>query len=187
MTKKLTNQQALRKLNKIYKTDPTFKAAVDEAVARNIEDVTNTANRMVETGGQKILIIGDASAAENARKLTKLLKQADVKYYAGTRAARTTETRKSTAKLPAPDVNIRTGKKVAMRTYDDVKYYKGLKNTRGEVLTDQMLRAWAKNPNRKLECQYDGEQWPANYSYCPRCREYKGLMPYIPKWSEWTP
>ena len=88
-------------------------------------------------------------------------------------------------KIPKPNLNLRNSKTRPGATYDTFKYYIGNKNSRDEKLTAQMLRTWAKDPNRRLECIYDGETWPANYWYCPRCKEYKGLQPFIRGWSDW--
>ena len=89
--------------------------------------------------------------------------------------------------VPKPDVSLRTGKPIASNSESDFQRwhsYVGIEQA-GKKLTEQMLREWANDPKRQLQCVFDGELWPSNYWYCPRCKEYKGLMPYIPGWSDW--
>lgn len=90
---------------------------------------------------------------------------------------------------PKPDISPSSGRQTVVRSaeqeYEHWQFHIGIPNARGRPLTEAMLRKWAKDPNRRLECTFDGETWPANYWYCPRCREYKGLHPYIPEWSDW--
>lgn len=52
-----------------------------------------------------------------------------------------------------------------------------------QKLTDEMLDQWASNPNRKLTCIFCGDILPNESQYCPRCREYKGIVPAIGGWS----
>ncbi len=73
----------------------------------------------------------------------------------------------------------------ATQAFDKWKHFVGIENDRGEKLTESMLRAWSNNSNRELECTFDGEHFPSNYWYCTHCKEYKGLQPYIPSWSNW--
>jgi hypothetical protein len=86
----------------------------------------------------------------------------------------------------APLLNPRvTPQPPVEQEYKRWQFYVGIENSKGNKLTDSMLRKWLKDPNRRLECVFDGETWPADNVYCPRCREYKGLQPYIPEWSDW--
>lgn len=64
----------------------------------------------------------------------------------------------------------------------------GTKNRKGEVLTESRIKTWCDNPNPQIECEFCGThepyEGPTNL-WCPRCREYKGIIPYIPEWSNW--
>lgn len=60
----------------------------------------------------------------------------------------------------------------------------GIPNPKGEALKPEQLRAWADDPKRELECIFCGTRLPLDTQFCPRCREYKGIQPYIPGWSE---
>lgn len=81
------------------------------------------------------------------------------------------------------------------------KYYIDIaENQRGEKLTEERLRKWADDPNRMLECVFCQIVEPPSYfqvgllgyagvdygttTCCPRCREYKGIQPSIPGWSD---
>ena len=60
----------------------------------------------------------------------------------------------------------------------------GIKNLKGQALTPEQLRAWTEDPKRELECIFCGTRLPLDSQFCPRCREYKGIQPHIPGWSE---
>lgn len=60
----------------------------------------------------------------------------------------------------------------------------GVKNEKGQALTVEQLRAWIDDPNRKLECVFCARTLPLDAQFCPTCREYKGIQPHIPGWSE---
>lgn len=67
----------------------------------------------------------------------------------------------------------------------DFTYYVGNKNANGKSLTQEMLDKWKKDPERKVECVFCGETYPDGVTGCRRCREYKGIQPYIEEWSDW--
>lgn len=60
----------------------------------------------------------------------------------------------------------------------------GIKNSKGVVLTEAMLQAYEATSMRNLECIFCGTIYPEGTKYCSRCKEYKGLQPYIEGWSE---
>ena len=60
--------------------------------------------------------------------------------------------------------------------------WRALVGVRG--LTAQQLKTWCRDPKRKLECVFCGNELAIDARYCPKCKEYKGLQPYIPGWSE---
>jgi len=82
--------------------------------------------------------------------------------------------------------------------------YIGIENHRGEKLTEEQLRKWVADPNRMLECVFCRIVGPPSFfeithvngldhkharlvtsiRACPRCREYKGIQPHIPDWSD---
>lgn len=60
----------------------------------------------------------------------------------------------------------------------------GIKNDKGVALTEAMLQAYEATSMRNLECIFCGTIYPEGTKYCSRCKEYKGLQPYIEGWSE---
>lgn len=87
-----------------------------------------------------------------------------------------------------------------MNDFERWKYLIGCaENLRGEPLTEEQLRKWADDPDRMLECIFCQIVEPPDYFHllvtpspdspiatitgCPRCREYKGIQPHIPGWS----
>jgi hypothetical protein len=54
----------------------------------------------------------------------------------------------------------------------------------GKVLTTDMLEAWERDPKKQLQCVFCGEVISSMSIFCPGCRDYKGLMPYIREWHE---
>jgi len=72
-----------------------------------------------------------------------------------------------------------------MSDFEHWKYYVGIKNCKDEELTKDMLNEWAKDPNRKVECIFCGSTYPDETWACSRCKEYKGIQPYIEDWSDW--
>ncbi len=60
----------------------------------------------------------------------------------------------------------------------------GVKNSKGVVLTEAMLQAWESNPKRELECIFCGTLYDLDAKFCSRCKEYKGLQPYVEGWSD---
>jgi hypothetical protein len=65
------------------------------------------------------------------------------------------------------------------------KFHAGIKNSRGDDLTEEMIRTWSNDLSRRVECTYDGTILNPNFWYCTKCHEYKGIIPYIPGWSDW--
>ncbi len=65
------------------------------------------------------------------------------------------------------------------------------KNCNGVLLTEEMIRKWANQPEPFLECGFCGENGTLfdmrieSTICCPCCREYKGIQPYIKEWSNW--
>jgi hypothetical protein len=89
-----------------------------------------------------------------------------------------------------------------------------LENQKGEKLTEEQLRKWISDPNRMLECVFCQIVGPPSFFHisafnlkekeflkrhklsqkiskvltsilcCPRCREYKGIIPHIPGFSD---
>ena len=60
----------------------------------------------------------------------------------------------------------------------------GIKNRKGVVLTEAMLQSYETTSKRELECIFCGTNYPTDTKYCSRCKEYKGLQPYIEGWNE---
>jgi hypothetical protein len=60
----------------------------------------------------------------------------------------------------------------------------GTENVKGRPLTPEMLRKWSYDPRRELECIFCGHTLAPYVRYCPQCREYKGLQPFIEGWSD---
>ena len=73
----------------------------------------------------------------------------------------------------------------AKQVYEQWKHLIGIKNYAGTKLTTTMLRTWSRDPHRLLECNYDGETCLPESKICHKCKEYKGLAPFIPEWSDW--
>jgi hypothetical protein len=58
------------------------------------------------------------------------------------------------------------------------QYYVGIAETsNGNIITMDMLKTWANNPDRNLWCVFCGGELPIDAQYC--CNTYKGLQPYI--------
>lgn len=73
-------------------------------------------------------------------------------------------------------------KKSSQRDYEQWKHHAGVENQDGVVLTDEMIRKWAENPYRKLWCIFCSNDTTVTYHgmlYCPGCKGYKGLIPFI--------
>jgi len=65
--------------------------------------------------------------------------------------------------------------------------YAGIVNSVNEPLTKTMIRDWAGRNNQQIECSFCGETKEyrnATDIYCNKCKEYKGMIPYIPEWSD---
>lgn len=65
------------------------------------------------------------------------------------------------------------------------RFQAGAKNQKGVVLTESMLLEWCSEPDPKVECTFCGTQYPAHTLACRKCKEYKGIQPYIKGWSDW--
>ena len=60
----------------------------------------------------------------------------------------------------------------------------GIKNDKGVALTEDMLQAYETTSKRELECIFCSTIYLEGTKYCSRCKEYKGMQPYIEGWSE---
>lgn len=72
----------------------------------------------------------------------------------------------------------------------DFEFWKWHIGTNGSVepyrkLEREELEKWEKDPNRRIICMFCGTDIDDNEErfICPRCQEYKGLVPMIPGWS----
>lgn len=74
-------------------------------------------------------------------------------------------------------------------TYQEWCGYIGLRNNKGEPITEEMLRKWVNHISPPLECVFCGEQYSIDDIHkgkaCKPCKTYKGLVPYIEEWSDW--
>lgn len=65
------------------------------------------------------------------------------------------------------------------------KHLIGLPGVNGSLLTQEQLDQWLEDTDRKLICDacgtdiYDGD----GAMFCPRCKEYKYIVPSIAGWS----
>lgn len=65
------------------------------------------------------------------------------------------------------------------------------RNINGVSLTEDMIRKWANQSEPLYECCFCGENGTAlemrieSVLCCPICRDFKGMQPYIPEWSNW--
>lgn len=50
-------------------------------------------------------------------------------------------------------------------------------------LSERTLFNWSKNRVRKLACTFCDIDLPNDTKFCPKCREYKGIVPSIAGWS----
>ena len=87
-------------------------------------------------------------------------------------------------------------------SFEKWRYHIGIENQRGEKLTEEQLKKWVEDPERMMECIFCQVVEPPSYFHlhlgriifgrkegewitgCPRCREYKGIQPHIPNWSD---
>jgi hypothetical protein len=69
------------------------------------------------------------------------------------------------------------------QVFKNWQHYIGIKNLEGKQLTKGMLMKWAKTPNRQVECVFCSSLYNYGTFACMRCKEYKGIQPYIPEWS----
>ena len=67
--------------------------------------------------------------------------------------------------------------------FEDWKHYIGMTNSKGVVLTKEMLEKWAETDGR-LECVFCSTTYNNDVGYCRICHSYKGLQPYIAEWSD---
>lgn len=73
----------------------------------------------------------------------------------------------------------------------NIKYWLGFvgtTNCKDEPITKEMIEKWVNNPKPEIECVFCGGTKPydgAKSLTCFGCREYKGIQPYIPEWSDW--
>ncbi len=96
-----------------------------------------------------------------------------------------------------------------MDHFERWQYHIGLENQKGEKLTKEQLRRWTDDSERMFECtlcqiveppgffqlsdynlkrklNLDNAEHPnfISITCCPRCREYNGIQPHIPGWSD---
>ena len=72
------------------------------------------------------------------------------------------------------------------RSYDKWSHLIGVENREDIFLTEAMLRKWLnQGADRRIECIFCGRTYPVHVKGCDHCREYKGILPYIPEWSQW--
>ena len=64
--------------------------------------------------------------------------------------------------------------------------YEGAENTDGVILTKEMIVRWFNKYDKELECIFCGNTLPFYQVYCNRCKEYKGIQPYVEGWSYYT-
>ena len=72
--------------------------------------------------------------------------------------------------------------------YERFKYYVGIVNAEGQAITDDNIRAWASlEYPPPMECIFCGHIvfYSERGLACPVCRDYKGIVPYIPTWSDY--
>ncbi len=63
--------------------------------------------------------------------------------------------------------------------FEGYKRFVGTFDINSNIITEDRLMAWAKNPSRKFICIFCGNE-PTDrngFVYCQRCKEYKGIMP----------
>ena len=78
-----------------------------------------------------------------------------------------------------------------MNDFEHWKHYANCaQNLKGETFSEEQLRKWVDDPDKMLECVFCQIVEPPNYfdiegfTCCPRCKEYKGIQPHIPGWSD---
>lgn len=54
----------------------------------------------------------------------------------------------------------------------------------GRKLTRAMLLQWSRDLDAQLQCTFCGNITDLDAGHCPKCREYKGLAPYVPAWEQ---
>ena len=60
----------------------------------------------------------------------------------------------------------------------------GSPNIEDTELTQEQFDLWKADPTRTYICGYCFVEVPASTRmYCPRCKEFKGIIPAIPGWS----
>ena len=67
--------------------------------------------------------------------------------------------------------------------YKDWDHCVGMSNSKGKVLTREMLENWTETDSR-LECVFCSSIYDNDVGYCRICHNYKGLQPYIAEWSD---
>jgi hypothetical protein len=75
----------------------------------------------------------------------------------------------------------RMNKATPEEIFNDYRAYVGCHNYDGEEITEALLRAWAKDENRKLVCIFCGDE-PVDtggFIYCQNCESYKGIVPDV--------
>lgn len=66
-------------------------------------------------------------------------------------------------------------------------FHVGIPNCNHQIMTLEMLIKWTSNSEPLVQCSFCGDIKPyrKNDLVCRGCREYKGILPYIPEWSDW--
>ncbi len=67
--------------------------------------------------------------------------------------------------------------------FENWKHCVGISNSKGVVLTKEMLYNWAETDGR-IECASCGTVYHTRVLSCRYCNDYKHLQPYIAEWSE---
>jgi recombinational DNA repair protein RecR len=67
---------------------------------------------------------------------------------------------------------------------EDWKHYIGMVNSKGIVLTKEMLEKWEETDDGRLECVFCCTVHDKDTAYCRICHNYKGMQPYIAEWSD---
>jgi len=80
------------------------------------------------------------------------------------------------------------GKYQPREAEEDYKFWEHLVGVESPVykdrqLTRDQLYKWSRNLVRKLACTFCDIDLPNDTKFCPKCREYKGIVPRIAGWS----
>jgi Zn ribbon nucleic-acid-binding protein len=79
----------------------------------------------------------------------------------------------------------------ALTRLETWKFLVGSENTEGKKLTKASLAKWSKKSSKVFECVFCGtrgslaQMQVQGATACPKCQDYKGVIPYIPAWSDY--